>query len=82
MSDQQCSRMFGGVTRQDVTSLGDCSAFLHNKDNPCRPWSAWLSALIQDRGFAAGALIFALLPFTVNTSKQSALFTKATSSLG
>lgn len=33
-SDHLFSRMFGGMTKQEVTSLGDCSALAHYEDNP------------------------------------------------
>lgn len=62
-SDHVSSGTFRSMTKQEVTSLGDCCChvFAHYNDNPSwqsdppgpRPPS--LSALIQDQGFTAGA---------------------------
>lgn len=91
-ADRVCSRMFRGMTKQEVTSLGDCSALVHYKDNPSwqydppsGPWSPSLSALIQDQGFSAGAQRCSNLcgpshPLKHVRAEQGGLLTKASSS--
>lgn len=45
-ADHVCSRMFRGMTKQEVTSLGDCSALVHYKDNPSWQYVPSLRALV------------------------------------
>lgn len=90
VSDRVCFRMDRSLdkTGQDVTSLGDCSALLHWKDNPS--WQRVPPGPGRPHFFRSnpgsgihcwGSNLCGRL-VCWNRSKRSALVTKATSSLG